>query len=119
MADGWQEAKAFLEQAGGISMDALHVLVGVLLLPILAGLLGRPVWHARPLLLLLALSLANEGHDFWVERWPSPGAQIGEAAKDVALTMLLPVAIAFSAWRWPALYRGRIDPERAGPAERP
>ena len=55
---------------------------------------------------LLAAILWNEAVDLWVERWPDPGMQYGEGAKDVLLTMALPTILIWAArWR-PDLFRG-------------
>ena len=71
-------------------MDALHVLAGVLL-----QFAGMAVWRRglgdlRPWFLAVTFTLLNEGYDLWAEQWPSLGMQLGEGAKDVALTLLLP-----------------------------
>jgi diacylglycerol kinase len=89
----WYQVKLFAEHASGASMDALHVLVGVVLLFLFALLFRTSVGRPLPLLAVLALELLNEANDFYVEQWPEPGMQFGEAAKDIVLTMLLPTLI--------------------------
>lgn len=101
----WYEAKKFVEHATAISMDALHVLVGLVLLLVLALVLGRSVSDWRPWLALLALALVNEAIDLSVEYWPSPGMQFGEGAKDVLLTMLLPTLLALGVRYLPELFQ--------------
>ena len=93
----WYAAKQFVERATALSMDALHVVAGVLLFLGLSLLLRRPVSDPRPWLGLLFVTLLNEAVDLWVEQWPSPGLQFGEATKDIAVTMLLPTVILLTA----------------------
>lgn len=92
-ADDWYQVKLFLEHASGFSMDALHVIVGVVLQLAFALLYRSSVARPWPLLSVLALELVNEASDFRVEIWPQPGMQFGESAKDVILTMVLPTLI--------------------------
>ena len=49
-ADGWYQVKLFLERASGFSMDALHVIVGVLLQLAIAALFRTSVARLLPLL---------------------------------------------------------------------
>ena len=100
----WYEFKLLLEHATGISMDALHVLVGVLLQLLFAALFRLPLSSRRPWLFLLGLLLLNEAGDLWVERWPEPAMQYGEGLKDIVLTMLLPTVLLFSARFLPATF---------------
>jgi diacylglycerol kinase len=111
----WYETKQFVEHATAISMDALHVLIGVIIFLGLSLLLRRPVTDWRPWLAVLGLTLLNEAIDIWVERWPSPGMQLGESAKDIALTLLLPTVILLSARRFPALFKRRTTTDNAAP----
>ena len=92
-ADDWYQVKLFLERASGFSMDALHVIVGVLLQLAIAALFRTSVARLLPLLAVLALELVNEASDFRVEIWPQPGMQFGESAKDIILTMALPTLL--------------------------
>lgn len=92
-ADDWYQVKLFLEHASGFSMDALHVIVGVLLQLGIAVLFRSSVARPLPLLSVLALELVNEASDFRVETWPQPGMQFGESAKDVIMTMAIPTLI--------------------------
>ena len=96
---GWYQVKLFIEHASGISMDALHVLVGFFLFVIAARLLRTGVASPRPWLALLLLELFNEAYDLHVERWPNLASQLGEGAKDILLTMVLPTLIMVVA-RW-------------------
>ena len=103
----WYEVKLLIEHATGVSMDALHVLAGVLLQLSFAALTRLPLKAWRPWLFLLALALLNEAGDLWVERWPEPAMQYGEGLKDIALTMLLPTVLMLGARFRPAIYCGR------------
>lgn len=87
---GWYQFKLFVEHASGISMDALHIIVGFILFVIAAALLRRGVGSFAPWGALLLIELANEAYDLRVELWPNLASQIGEGAKDIVLTMALP-----------------------------
>jgi hypothetical protein len=99
----WYQLKLFAEHSTGISMDALHVIFGVVLQLLIALLFKSSLARAMPLLAVLALELINEANDFRVEIWPDPGMQIGEAVKDVVLTMFIPTLIFLVARRRPKL----------------
>jgi len=97
---GWYQLKLFIEHASGISMDALHILVGFILFMLAARLLRTGAGSLRPWLALLLLELGNEAYDLHVERWPNLGSQLGEGAKDILLTMALPtLLLAIARWR--------------------
>ena len=100
----WYQVKLFVQHASGMSMDALHVIAGVLLLFLIAGLLRTTVARPLPLLIVLLVELANEAIDFLAEIWPHPGMQAGEAAKDVLLTMAVPALIFLTARYRPRLF---------------
>jgi hypothetical protein len=89
----WYEAKMFIEHASVVSSDALHVLVGALLWVALALLWRKPLSALAPMLVLLVLILFNELVDLWVEQWPDKAMQYGESAKDIVLTMILPLVL--------------------------
>ena len=101
----WFQVKLFVTHATGFSMDALHVVVGVLLQLVFALILRSSVARPLPLLLVVALELLNEGSDFAVERWPDFGMQLGESAKDALLTLALPIVLFLVARRAPKLFR--------------
>ena len=96
---GWYQVKLFIEHASGISMDALHILVGFMLFLLAALVLKRTVADFLPWLATLVLQIGNEAYDLAIEIWPDPGSQIGEGAKDVMLTMALPTLLVVVA-RW-------------------
>ncbi len=97
--DGWYQIKLFIEHASGISMDALHILAGFAIFLLAAQLLRRSVASPLPWLAALVLEIGNEVYDLAIERWPDAGSQLGEGAKDILLTMLLPTMVAMIA-RW-------------------
>ena len=103
--NGWYQGKLFLEHSLSISHDALHVIVGVLLWLLLGFALRCPLSSWRPWWWLLMAILWNEGVDLWVERWPDPGQQYGEGAKDVLLTMMLPTILTWAVRLRPDLFR--------------
>lgn len=103
----WHQGKLFIEHAVAISHDALHIIVGVLLLLALALLLRRSIAAWRPWLWLLTIILWNETVDLWFEQWPDPGQQYGESAKDLVLTMIVPTLLMFAARARPDLFRPR------------
>ncbi len=89
----WIRAKIFVEHTIGFSHDALHVIAGVGLQLVLAGVLrvsARSIW---PWSIVLLLELANESSDIYFDVWPDHAKQWGEGAKDVLLTMALPTFI--------------------------
>jgi diacylglycerol kinase len=96
---GWYQVKLFIEHASGIGMDALHILVGFILFLLAARLLKTDAGSFRPWLALFLMELLNEAYDLHVEIWPNLGSQLGEGAKDIALTMALPTLLLLVA-RW-------------------
>jgi hypothetical protein len=100
----WYQFKLLLEHASGISMDALHVLVGIGLQLSFAIIFKTSLKSWRPWLFVLLLLLANEAGDLWVERWPEPGMQYGEGLKDVILTMVVPTILMILARLRPGLF---------------
>ena len=100
---GWYQFKLFLEHASGISMDALHILVGFLIFVAAAQLFRRTLASSLPWLFLLMLELFNEAYDLHVEIWPNRASQWGEGAKDIILTMAIPTLLMVLARLRPAL----------------
>ena len=100
----WYEAKLFAEHASGVSLDAMHLLAGPVVQLGTALLLRSSIARPLPLLAVLGFELANEAYDFTVELWPSLGSQLGEGAKDIALTMLLPLLLFWAARTRPRLF---------------
>ena len=96
---GWYQIKLFIEHASGVSMDALHVIAGFVIFVIASRMLRCSLASPLPWLALLMLELGNEAYDLRVELWPDIASQLGEAAKDILLTMALPTLVACLA-RW-------------------
>jgi hypothetical protein len=111
---GWYQGKLFIEHSLSISHDSIHLIVGVLLWLALGLLLRRPLSSWRLWLWLLAAILWNEAVDLWVERWPDPGQQYGEGAKDVLLTMMLPTILMWATRARPDLFRGSTGRRKHG-----
>ena len=101
----WYQFKLFLEHSAGFSMDALHVIAGVLIQLAVAALFRATVARPLPLIVVFLLELLNEWNDLRVEQWPDAGMQYGEGAKDLLLTMLLPVLLFLVARNRPKLIR--------------
>lgn len=113
---GWYQFKLFVEHASGISMDALHILVGFALLFVAAAAMRRSVSSIFPWAALLLLELGNEGYDLSIEVWPSFASQLGEGAKDIMLTMAIPTAIlALARWKPGCFVQPDTPPTPAGP----
>lgn len=97
---GWYQFKLFVEHASGISMDALHILVGFALLFAAAAAMRKSVGSFLPWTVLLLLELGNEAYDLSIEIWPSFASQLGEGAKDIMLTMAIPtMTLALARWK--------------------
>lgn len=101
----WHEGKLFVEHSLAIEHGTLHVIVGVTLWLAFGLLLRRPLSAWMPWLWLLAVILWNETVDLWMERWPHPGMQYGEGAKDILLTMFVPTMIFLAIRARPDLFR--------------
>ena len=101
----WYQGKLFIEHSLSISHDSLHILVGVLLWIVLGFALRRSLTSWWPWVWLFAAVLWNEAVDLWVERWPDPGMQYGEGAKDLLLTMAVPTILMWVARSRPDLFR--------------
>ena len=102
----WHQGKLFIEHSLSIGHDSMHVIVGVLLWLAFGLVLRKPLTAWWPWLWLFAVILWNETVDLWVERWPDPGQQYGEGAKDLLLTMCLPTVLMVAARLRPDLFRG-------------
>ncbi len=87
----WGGEKTTLSLALGITDDALHVLVGVGLLLVLALIAGRRLDDWRLWLAVLAIELVNEVVD--LANTISPEATWAASRHDVLVTMAIPTAI--------------------------
>ena len=117
VAMDWSQTKTFIEHMIGFSHDALHVMVGVCLQLLFAGLLRRSARSVGPWLMVLGLELANEWVDLQVEDWPQHAMQWGESAKDVLLTMALPTLLLIVARYRPRLLSGDTPVVAAEPGD--
>jgi len=119
----WYKAKMFIEHAGIVTSDALHVLVGVGLWVLAAAVLRRRLTDWLPWLIVFAAVLFNEAVDLWVEQWPDAAMQYGESAKDILLTLLLPSLLMAAARERPDLFGRRgltqAPPEPDEPTRQP
>jgi hypothetical protein len=102
---GWFDLKMLLERSLAFDSDALHVAAGVVVQLLAAAVLRTSVGSTRPWLVVLALELANETVDLWVEKWPDPAMQWGEGLKDVLLTLALPTLLLIVSRTWPKVLR--------------
>ena len=105
LALDWYQVKLFFQHASGMSMDALHVIAGVVLLFAAAWILRSSVARPLPLLIVCLVAALNEASDFRAEIWPEFGMQAGEAAKDLLLTLAVPLLIFLVARYRPKLLR--------------
>ena len=101
----WYQVKLFVQHSTGFSMDALHVIAGVLVQLAIAAVFRSTLARPLPLAAVFLLALVNEANDLRVEQWPEAGMQYGEGAKDIVLTMLLPLLIFLVARHRPKLVR--------------
>ena len=99
------QAKLFIEHVARIEHGALHIIVGVMVWLAIALVSRRPVCSWIPWCGLFALILWNELVDLWVEKWPEPGMQYGEGARDVILTMFVPTLIMIAVSIRPKLFQ--------------
>lgn len=70
-----------------------------------------------PWLMVLALELANEWSDLYIEVWPQHAMQWGESAKDVLLAMALPTLLLIVARYRPRLLTGDTPVVAAEPGD--
>lgn len=117
MAWWWQEAKFFLRHSMAFSLDAVHVIAGVVVMIAAALLLRKPVTSSTPWLVVLALSVLNEVIDLFVQQWPHPGMAYGESMKDLLLTMLLPTLLLLTSRSFPRIYAERAANAAEQPAD--
>ncbi len=110
----WVALKSMLQSWSGISNDALHVLLSVPILILLAFALRRPLWSWASWAALLILELANEAltglADGMLEDW-----EIAGSARDVPLVMAVPTMLLVAGRLFPRLLSGRKAPVEATP----
>jgi hypothetical protein len=99
------EAKELVEISTGISSDAYHVILSVVVQLAAAAIFRRSVAHPLPWLAVLILECLNEWNDLRAEAWPERSMQWSESAQDLLLTMLLPTILILSARYCPRLFQ--------------
>jgi hypothetical protein len=108
----WGETKIVIaEVSGGMSNDAIHILIGVAIQLALAAVLRVSVAHWFPWLAVLAIAIVNEYYDLGQEVWPARDVQIGESLKDVLLTMAVPTVLLLAARFTPRLLVRLAEPD--------
>ena len=113
----WYDIKESVEIFTGLSMDALHVHVGVLAQIAIALVLRRSLASPWPWLAVLAAALANEWSDLSYSVWPDREWQYRESFRDVWNTMLLPTVLIILANIWPGMARSRPELPEVAPDE--
>ena len=105
----WYQFKLLLATTGGIDLDTLHVVAGVLVQLGVALIFRIPVTRWTPWLAALAFELVNEWSDLQLEAWPDRGMQYGAAVKDIWLTMFVPTLLLVTSRLMPGLYEKHRD----------
>lgn len=105
----WSQFKIALSGLTGISQDAYHVLVGVVLQLFFAAALRRRVSHLAPWLFVALLAILNEWADLWIDHWPNRSTQWVESVKDVAVTLALPSLLLIVSRVAPVLFAPPAD----------
>ena len=105
LASAASDYKLMLEHGTNIHSDAFHVLFGVAIQFVGALILRRTLADWLPLALVVGLEIANEVSEFMVEVWATPAIQLGESAKDFALTLSVPILLFLVARYRPSIIR--------------
>ena len=108
----WHESKLFLERLTAVSHDSLHIIAGTCAWLLIAIIMRRPVTSWLPLLGTFVVAVINEMVDLWVEIWPEPGMQAGEAAKDLMTTIAVPLLLLLAFRAAPRLTATRPSAKR-------
>lgn len=89
----WLQVKLALMAASGLDRDALHIYGGVFIQIVTALLLRRKLGDWLPWLVVLALTVAGEAADVYVDIWPDHALQAGKAIHDLVNTMAMPTLL--------------------------
>jgi hypothetical protein len=89
----WHDIKEAVNDATGLSQDALHIYFGVALLLVTARLLKRPAWDPLPWAIVAAAAVLNEAQDFRTMWRVGRTLEIGTSIRDVFNTVALPAAM--------------------------
>ena len=116
----WMQVKTVISEFAGLSRDALHLLTGFSLHLILALVLRSWIGAWVPLALVALAAGANEWFDLTSEIWSGGerGRQWYESGKDMALTLIFPLALVLMSRLLPRLMVQRAKAGAAG-SERP
>ena len=101
----WYQFKLLLVHLTTLSMDALHVLVGVGVWIVAAVITGSSLARRANVVVVLMIAVVNEGLDLGVEIWPNLVTQLAEGLKDILLTIALPVTLSAAMRSRPALFQ--------------
>ena len=99
-ATSWTDLKIIIKRFVGYRSDALHVVTGLAILFGAALALRRSVADWLPHIILLVFAVANEAVDILV----GGASQYGESAKDMVVTLLVPMILLTTTRRLPRLY---------------
>ena len=91
-----ETAKHFVERYSGLDRDALHVHVSLMLYIASMVLLRKSVRSVSPLLVVLAVEIANEAFDLRRHWHQGPSGAVAESSKDLWNTMLWPTMLILS-----------------------
>jgi hypothetical protein len=89
----WSVWKMDLSKITGLPDDALHVLVGMLILTLAAFVLRRPPWSWRPWLVTVLAETVNEAYDLTQTVFPTDEGNVRGSLHDFWLTLLWPTLI--------------------------
>ncbi len=89
----WGSLKDLLVELAGVSKDALHVHIGLIVFFASTFFLRRSAASLLPWLIVLGLELVNEVLDLYVWRGEPGVAQWGESLRDLFNTMLWPTIL--------------------------
>ena len=95
----WALLKEAVVDTTGLSKDALHVHLGLIVLFSFSAILNRPIASLLPWLAVLLLELGNEVMDlvFWYMLGKLEIAQWHESLSDLIITMILPTIFVLAA----------------------
>ncbi|MES2096920.1 MAG: hypothetical protein V4459_09175 [Pseudomonadota bacterium] len=105
----WTFDKTAISNWTGLPADALHVLVGMLILVLAAIMLRRPPWHWACWLVVFVAEAANEAYDLLQTHYPADEGNIPASLHDMWLTLLWPTVIVLLFPIW-ARRSARTDP---------
>lgn len=112
----WLSFKTFLTDGSGLSRDALHILFGCGAWLSLVLLFRSWIGAYWPVAAVALAEIVNEWLDLSLDRWDGPmrAVQYWESAKDVLLTLAIPLVLVLLCRAWPARF---TRPARTAPSE--